>query len=177
MKIGMRNIKTGIAVALCIAISKIFKMEYPFYAAIAAVISMQNTVSDSFKAGKNRMLGTMVGALIGLVSAIIMPGNIILCGIGIILVIFICDKLNWNKSLVIACIVFCAIMTNLKGRNPYLYSLNRLLDTFLGITSAMLVNYFILPPNYFKKLQEHGENMKLHTIFCSASALYRRMLL
>ncbi len=39
--IGMRNIKTALAVTLSILISEFFKLDSPFYAAIAAVISMQ----------------------------------------------------------------------------------------------------------------------------------------
>ena len=39
MTIGMRYIKTGIAVTLCLLIANALHSEYPFFAAIAAVIS------------------------------------------------------------------------------------------------------------------------------------------
>lgn len=58
-KIGMRNIKTAIAVVISILVSKLLKTEYPFYAAIASIISMQSSVEDSFKTGRNRILGTI----------------------------------------------------------------------------------------------------------------------
>ena len=57
MKIGMRNVKTPLAVFLCVVIFQILNMGSSFYAAIAAIISMQSSVLDSFKTGKNRMLG------------------------------------------------------------------------------------------------------------------------
>ncbi len=50
--IGMRNIKTALAVTLSILISEFFKLDSPFYAAIAAVISMQNSVTGSYRVGK-----------------------------------------------------------------------------------------------------------------------------
>lgn len=121
-------------------------MEYPFYAAIASVISMQMSVEGSLKAGKNRMLGTFMGALVGFICASIMPGNIFLIGIGIVCVIYLCNLFNWEQSSSIACIVFCVIMINLKGSSPLYYSINRLLDTFLGIMVSVTVNYFIVPP-------------------------------
>jgi uncharacterized membrane protein YgaE (UPF0421/DUF939 family) len=152
MRIGMRNIKTAIAVFICVIVSKIFRFEYPFYVAIAAVIAMQSSVADSFKAGKNRMLGTFIGALIGLFMALIKPGNAFLIGIGIVIVIYLCNLLKWKDSISIACIVFAAIMLNLKEENPWLYSLNRLIDTFVGIGIAVLVNYFILPPEHIHKI-------------------------
>lgn len=153
-KIGMRNIKTAISVSICVALAHVFNREYIFYAAIASVIAMQSSVTDSFKAGKNRMLGTIVGAVIGFVCAFISPNNIILCGVGIIILIFICNSLGWNKSITISCIVFLAIMLNLNGRTPFMYSINRIIDTFIGITVAVLVNYFILPPKHWDKLYD-----------------------
>lgn len=150
--VGMRNIKTGISVFLCVIISRILNLEIPFYAVIAAVISMQSSVTSSFHAGRNRMLGTLVGAATGLAFALIAPGNAILCGIGVSIVIFVTNLLKWNKSATIGCIVFSAIMTNLNGRTPVNYSLNRILDTFVGIGVAVLVNYLIFPPKYLDKV-------------------------
>lgn len=150
--IGMRNIKTAVSVFLCVLISRLLKMEYPFYAAIASVISMSSSVADSYIAGRNRMFGTLVGAMIALLCSIISPGNVFLCGIGIVIVIYICNMLNWNKSASIACVVFCVIMTNLDGRNPFVYSFNRILDTLLGIVIAVVVNYVLAPPKYGDKI-------------------------
>lgn len=149
-KVGMRNIKTAIAVLISILISRLLKTEYPFYTAIASVISMQSSVEASFKAGKNRMLGTVVGAVVGFVCASVRPGSALLSGIGIIAVIYLCNLLNWKESASIACIVFCAIMLNLKGSSPILYSINRIIDTFVGIIVAVSVNYFIKPPKNSK---------------------------
>ena len=163
MKIGMRNVKTAISVFLSLVISKLLKFEYPFYAAIAAVIAMQGSVSSSFKAGKNRMLGTFIGASVGLLLALIRPGNVILCGIGIIIVIYLCNLLKWNNSVSIACVVFLAIMVNLKGGSPLFYSFNRLVDTFVGIGVAVLVNYFISPPDYMNKIIKSCSFLKKKT--------------
>ena len=153
-KVGMRNIKTALSVVICVALSQYFNRQYIFYAAIAAVMAMQSSVSDSFKVGKNRMLGTIVGAIIGLLCALLNPDNVILCGIGIVVVIYICDLLEWQKSVPISCTVFLIIMLSLNGRPPVAYSVNRTMDTFLGITVAVLVNYFISPPKHLDKVYE-----------------------
>lgn len=156
MKIGFRNIKTAIAVFLCVVISRILNLEYAFYAVIAAIMAMESTISRSFITGKNRMLGTIVGAIVGLCFALIKPGSALLCAIGIIIIIFLLNKLKWSKSVTIAGIVFTAIMVNMNGKNPWQYSLNRIIDTFIGISIAVLVNYFIVPPNGLNKLHEHS---------------------
>ena len=159
MKIGMRNIKTAIAVTLSVAISKALHMEYPFYVGIAAIISMESTVIGSYKVGRNRLLGTFIGALIGFFFAIINPNSLFLLGIGIMIIIYICNLLKWNSSISIAGVAFCAIMINLGGDNAFSYSYNRLFDTFLGIIVSILVNYFVFPPNYFNELLKTSEEL------------------
>lgn len=160
MKIGMRNIKTAIAVLICILISKLLKMEYPFFVVIAAIVSMQNSVTGSYKVGRQRMLGTFIGALIGLICASIDPGNAIIASLGIILVIYFCNKLKWQQSTSIACVVFIAIMLNIGSKNPLLYSFNRLLDTFIGINVALIVNHFIYPFKYLEIIQKQSIELK-----------------
>jgi uncharacterized membrane protein YgaE (UPF0421/DUF939 family) len=150
--VGMRTIKTGISVFLCVLVAHVIKLEYPFYASIAAVITLQSSVTASFHAGKNRMLGTLLGAAIGFIFALLLPGNSILCGLGVIIVIYMLNILNWKNSVSIGCIVFLVIMTNLNGRSPFIYSINRILDTFIGIIIALFVNYIIYPPKYLERI-------------------------
>lgn len=146
--IGMRNIKTAISILVCLIIANVLKLEYPFYAAIATVISMENSVTNSFTAGKNRVMGTFVGAGVGLAFASIQPENVWLCALGTIVVIYLCNLLKWNKSVSIGSIVFLAIMLNLQGASPFQYSLNRITDTLIGVGVAVLVNYLVFPPKY-----------------------------
>ncbi|OPJ56386.1 aromatic acid exporter family protein [Alkalithermobacter paradoxus] len=154
MKLGMRTIKTGIAVFLCVIVFEIFNMGSAMYACLAAIISMQNTVISSFKAGKNRMIGTTIGAFVGFICASIMPESAILSGIGIMSVIHISNILKSKESLSIAGVVFCAIMLKLEGQSVIVYSFSRIIDTFIGIAIAILVNYFVAPPKYFEKIDE-----------------------
>lgn len=145
LMIGMRTIKTALAVGLCVAVAQALQLEYPFYAAIAAIISMGNSLTNSLAAGKNRIMGTMAGALIGLLFASIQPNNALLCGLGIVLLFWICNVLKWSASIPIAGIVFMAIMVNLRDQTPLFYSLNRILDTVIGISIALIVNLVFCP--------------------------------
>ncbi|WP_018249937.1 FUSC family protein [Orenia marismortui] len=138
--------KTGIAVFLSIVIGGFFHINSLFYAAIAAVITLQTKVVDTIKAGQNRVFGTIVGAIIGMCFAIIGQGNAVLCGLGIFLTVLSCQKFGYDKSINIACIVFIAIMINLYDDiTPFYYSIYRLKDTLVGIITAIIVDYLILP--------------------------------
>ncbi|GGA45394.1 FUSC family protein [Paenibacillus physcomitrellae] len=155
--IGLRNIKTGIAICICLLIGVIFRIDSPFYAAIATIISMENTITNSFAAGRHRTMGTLVGALIGACLAFVDPGNVLLCAIGVVIVIYVCNLLHWNKSVSIGCIVFLAVMLNLgsDGANPWAYGLHRIIDTLIGISVAVAVNYLIFPPRLEERLEQH----------------------
>jgi len=152
MKIGMRTIKTSIAVTVSIVLANVLELNSPFFAGIAALITMQGSVIDSFRLGRDRILGTVLGASIGLIGSLILPGNPILIGIGTIIIIYISLLLEWKKPISIAGVVFISIMLNLEDSGQLLYSLNRIFDTFVGIMVAVLVNYFIYPPNSKDKI-------------------------
>ncbi|GFR35275.1 hypothetical protein TCEA9_10870 [Thermobrachium celere] len=147
MTIGMRNIKTALAVFLSIVFSNILKLDYPFYAAIASLVCMQSTLEKTYTAGKNRLLGTFIGAVLGFVFASLFPTNALFSALGIVLLIYICNKLDWNDAISMAGIVFLGIMLNIKdNKHALVYSYKRLLETLIGITIAFIVNYFIKPP-------------------------------
>lgn len=66
-KIGMRIVKTALAVFLCFLIDLLRNHQgAPFYSAIAAILCMQPFVSNSVKVAFNRSVGTFIGGLFGM---------------------------------------------------------------------------------------------------------------
>lgn len=151
--IGLRNIKTAAAVLICMAILRMFKNYSPFYACIAAVITMQNSMNNTIKAGFNRMVGTLIGAAVGAALTSIYAHSLILTSIGIVIVIFLTNLFKRSGSSSIACIVYLAIMVNIKDTTPLQYSTFRVLETFLGIIVAVCINLSIAHPDKRKKEQ------------------------
>ncbi|OFI06298.1 hypothetical protein CLOACE_10710 [Clostridium acetireducens DSM 10703] len=142
-KIGLRNIKTAFAVSLCIVLFDLCHRQYPFYACIASISCMKQSVSSTHSAGRYRIIGTCIGATVGLIFYMFFKESALSCGIGIVLVIYFCNLFKQNNSVVISCIVFIAIMTNLKGMPSEQYAINRIIDTFIGIVIAVLVDKFL----------------------------------
>lgn len=154
-KIGLRTIKTSIAVFLCLFL---FPNE-PFFACLAAVSCLQDTVSNSVKASINRTTGTLIGALIGLIFLVFcryFKFNIeneflskfliyLSIAIGIILVIYSCNLVKKPGGINVSCIAFLAITTVHAFGDPIYYALNRIIETIFGVFIALLVNTFIFP--------------------------------
>lgn len=152
-KVGFRNIKTALAVMICMLIFQAIGRENPFYACIAAVICMKDTVSSSFTMGKNRLIGTLIGALTGLILIYLVLHfkflyNIIpvVTALGIVMAIYVCNMLYKPGSVVISCIVVIGIMVNHVGPESYTYAIGRSIDTAVGILVAILLNKYFNPP-------------------------------
>ena len=160
-KIGMRTIKTALAVVVTLFISDLLKLESPFFAAIGAIMALEASVSDSFVSSRNRMFGTIIGSLVAIIIGLLLPNNVLTIGIGIIVVIYICNLFKWKDSIKISAIVLVSILLSFEDKNPVGYAFYRALDTLIGLGIGTLVNYFILPHNVGKKLNQSLKNNKL----------------
>ena len=152
VKPGMRNIKTGIGVMICMLVGHLSIVESTFYAVIACIVCMQTTVKGSLRAGIDRLEGTLIGGIVGFLFVLIKPGDPILTALGIIATIYICNILKINSSISIACVVFCAIQINIGVESPLDYSIHRIIDTSIGIIIGVCVNYFIYRPKYLERI-------------------------
>ena len=66
-RVGMRMIKTSLAVAICFLLYFARGEEgVPVFSTIAAIICMQPYVENSLQAAFNRIIGTLVGAVFAL---------------------------------------------------------------------------------------------------------------
>ncbi|WMJ22292.1 aromatic acid exporter family protein [Paludicola sp. MB14-C6] len=154
-KPGLRAVKTTIVVFLCLLIQIIFKRENAFYATIAAVVCLQSTYVETFKSGKNRLVGTVIGGFFGYIViefCMMIPYYheywiMLIVPAGIFLLIYICNVLDRKASVAICCIVFLSITANSSRdiTNALTYVIDRVLDTSIGIILAMVVNRFIAP--------------------------------
>lgn len=165
IKIGMRNIKTTLSVFLCLLIFEIINRENSIFACIAAVICLQNTIDDSMKTGRARVIGTIIGGVVGAMVLFIVNTFfdnrilIFIIPIGIMILIKICVSINMRQSVVICCVVYLSIMITKNHDNGYLlYTINRVVDTSIGILIALLVNKYVGIPEKLKSKfkQEEG---------------------
>lgn len=145
LPIGMRNVKTGVAVFLCLALYALIGRDNAVFACIAVVFSMLDTVEDSIAYGINRAIGTVLG---GVLSVGFMELNSRLpfwcepltIALGVMLVILVCNLIGRKRASLPAAVVFLIITITTDGSDSYAYALKRSLDTLAGITIAVLVN-------------------------------------
>lgn len=152
--IGMRNVKTALAATTCAFLYAFFDRN-PTFACIGAIFGMGSDFKDSRYSGGNRLFGTIVGGLLGMLLFYIyvqvypQPTSnftyflFILLFIGIILMVCICQTLFIPGAIQPAGVVLCIILFNTPVEQYISYPLNRILDTAIGVIIGILINLLI----------------------------------
>lgn len=148
-KIGMRTVKTGIAVYICTLLAQ-YLVQNPMFAGVGCVASVQDTVKGSLKLGFNRVKGTMIGGLVGFLCVLIKPGDPILSGLGIMTTIYSCTILGINSGIIVSSVTFLSIHLGIINSNPAYYSIQRVMDTSVGVIIGLIINYLLARPDYIE---------------------------
>lgn len=145
---SIRTIKTGIAVASALAIANFFSLETPFLSGISALMTVNDSVSDSFKTALYRLTATILGATIACIFHFFEFTNSFAIGLAIILLIQIFIILGWQRSIIAAGIVTISIMLFIPDSHEsfIFFSISKIIDTFVGVAIGFLVNYLLFPP-------------------------------
>lgn len=150
-KIGMRTVKTVVAVGICLLTFQLLNLEDEIngvQAALAAVICMKSSLQHSLRTGVDRTIGTVIGSVIGVVfllAAAHVPVYLLsLAGVfGVLLIIYLCNVLRLQASVPISIVVFLIIFIAKHDVNPLYYGFARLIETVFGIFVAYLTNRFL----------------------------------
>ena len=168
IKLGMRTIKTLLAVAVCIISLSFFGVEDPFFACIATVFVIQGDKDGSVNNAKNRVWGTVYGSILSnivLLCLSFLPYNAYVQTLATCLSIFLLIQvaLHFKKPAAIfpGCIVICAILcTTTNVHIPLWYGIKRTIYTLYGAIIGLLVNLYVCPydPNAAKAAPQVEES-------------------
>lgn len=150
LRVGMRNIKTAVSATLC-AIVYLFIDRNPTFACIGAIFGMGSDMENSWLNGGNRLFGTIIGGFVGMilfrlylifepsgeVTLLMMP----FLFVGVVVMIIACQFFRWPGGIQPGGVILSIILFTQNDAAAYIpYSLNRMLDTAVGVIVALLVN-------------------------------------
>lgn len=168
-KIGARIIKSAIAVFLCYVVNY-FRGEsgIVFYSQLSVLWCIQSYVSTTRNNARQRIAGTLVGAVFGLVVLLfygILKSNFnlgavtlyviqaVVTSLSVIMVLYTTVVLKKKQASYFSCVVFLSIVViHFADANPFLFTLNRFIDTMVGIVIGVFVNLFHLPRKQHKDI-------------------------
>ncbi len=150
-RIGLRTVKTGIAVALALSISWYVFDIYSGMGAVAAIVAMQPTIHRSFKIVFNRIFGTVLGLMCGLAIVATLGANPLTIGLAVVVSLVLNSMIGRTDMSTFA--AFAIVLMFESPTADYVhYALSRSLLTVVGVLSAVLVNYIVFPPHYEDRL-------------------------
>ena len=158
-RIGMRVIKTAVAVMVSYALFLPFGLTYreelggvlgqmgPLYACIACIICTQSTLGQTFQQGMSRLIGVLVGGILGTATLLLGPAlenlwlKTLVLGLVCVAGVWLCLLIKRPTACGMACILPCVILiTGVTGVTRYYYAAARMIETVVGLLIALGVN-------------------------------------
>ena len=166
IKIGQRNLKTALAVFLCIVITDLLRIDSRALdiTCFSAILCMQDSVENSIIVGKDRILGTFIACFLSIIFLnlvkefpLLISFKALLISIFIIFIIFFHNLIEKQDAITIACTVFVTITLSGLANTTYIpwYSyptidmidyksiIHRIVGTIFGIIIAIIVNKYV----------------------------------
>lgn len=169
-KIGMRTFKTGLSVFFCILVSILLKRETYVVAAITTVFTLREDMENTLKYGKHRIIGNVLGAItsVAVIAVFNWLGRtelvqLIFIPVIITLMIALLARLGYHEGTVGACATLLTIVFMIPADRSYGYAFARVIDSFIGMGIALLVNYSVPLKIKSKRFVKSVENEKVST--------------
>ena len=148
LHVGQRNLKTALSASAC-ALAYFFLERNPAFACIGAIFGMGADMEGSKLHGGNRLFGTILGGLLGIalyrVYLIFYPDggyHLLLVALlfGGIVVLILLAQFFWVGAVQPGGVVLCLLLFSIGPEDYVSYSLNRMLDTGVGVAVSLFIN-------------------------------------
>ena len=144
-------LKSTLAAVIAMAVTEAVGLKQGYWAVITSLLIMQTNLGGSIAAGWSRLLGTSVGAAIGVVSLILLGYGPVSLGTGVLLTILICSgaKMLRDSSRLGAVTATVIIMLGAHAGNGPLNAVrlgfDRFLEIVIGIAVGLAVTFIVWP--------------------------------
>jgi uncharacterized membrane protein YccC len=145
--------KTALAAALCWWIARLFGLHDGYWGAISAIIVLQSNFGATISASRDRILGTLIGALLGFsfTQFGVLPWNYILA---VLAAVIICGLLGLRSSSRLAGVTITIVMLVQQGGSHWTIALDRVMEVFLGIVVAVVISTLVFPDRARLRLRD-----------------------
>jgi uncharacterized membrane protein YgaE (UPF0421/DUF939 family) len=143
----LQTIKTAFAAAASwLAATSLLDAEYPFFAPVAAIITVQVTVADSVDKATQRIIGIIGGVLLSMLLGHWFQVGALSIFFIILIGMAISQALRMNPQ-IISQVAISSLLVLAFGQTSEGYAYERIIETVLGSVIAVLINALIVPRN------------------------------
>jgi len=145
--------KTALAAALCWGLARLFGLHDGYWGAISAIIVLQSNFGATISASRDRILGTLIGALFGFLFSLfgVLPWNYIAA---LFLAILVCGLFGLRNSSRLAGVTITLVMLVQKPGARWGLAVDRVGEVLLGILVAIAVTTLVFPDRARLRLRD-----------------------
>ena len=145
--------KTALAAALCWWLALQFGLHDGYWGSISAIIVLQSNVGSTVTASRDRILGTMIGAVFGFSFSLFgtLPWNYVLA---VLAAVIVCGLLGLRSSSRLAGVTITIVMLVQKTGPRWSLALDRVMEVVLGIVVVLAVTTLIFPDRARLRLRD-----------------------
>ncbi len=145
--------KTALAAALCWWLALRFGWRDGYWGSISAIIVLQSNVGATVSASRDRLLGTIIGALFGFAFSLFgtLPWNFMLA---VLTAMIVCGLLGLRNSSRLAGVTIAIIMLVHKDGPRLQLAADRVGEVIMGIVVALVVTTFLFPDRARVRLRD-----------------------
>ena len=154
-KVGLtlQIVKTAFAAASSwFVATSLLHSEYPYFAAVAAIITVQVTVADSVDKATQRIIGIIGGVLLSMLLGHWFQIGAISIFFIILIGMSVAKALRMNPQ-IISQVAISSLLVLAFGQTKEGYGYERIIETILGSAIAVLINALIIPQNAIPEVE------------------------
>lgn len=142
----LQVIKTAIAAAISWWLaSLISKNPYPYFAPLAAILTLQMTVADSVVKAMQRIIGVIGGVAVSMLAIHWLGLSAFSIGVVVLLGMSLSTALRLNSQIV-SQIAVSSLLVLAFGRTPG-YAIDRIIETILGSVVSVVISAILVSPD------------------------------
>ena len=145
--------KTALAAGLCWSLAMRFGLHDGYWGSISAIIVLQSNMGATVSASRNRILGTLIGAVLGFSFSLFgaLPWNFVLA---VLAAVIVCGLLGLRTSSRLAGVTIAIVMLVQKPGPRWELAMDRVVEVVLGIVVALAVTTLVLPDRARLRLRD-----------------------
>lgn len=133
------SLRAAVAATLALALARLLKLQHPPFAMISAVIVTDLQPAETRRLALPRLIGTLLGGVFGAAINSMVTSSLWTIGPSIMIAMFVSHLISLPATAKIAGYV-CAITLLDHGDAPWSYAFFRMIETALGIGTAICVS-------------------------------------
>ncbi|AIG65030.1 FUSC family protein [Weissella tructae] len=160
-RFGMRTLKTGLSVMVIVIFFLVFQRGNPMIACLSAVFSLRQDFESTLTFGVSRVIANIIGGACSIAYLVIWQATnqadwaeIVFIPLLLMIVIIINDGINNKTGIIGASAAFLMIAFTLPPDGDFMYAVARVVDTFIGLAAAIVMNIGVHP---HKSAETHAQ--------------------